>query len=258
MAVSGVTTGLMTAGGAITYALKLIGVLDADSTPSASMMADGVTALNWMLKSMQADGMNVFRQTQEVLPVAAGTQTITLDPLVLDVVEARWSDYQSETDTVWGEFVWGEAAWGDVVVYQTFQRPLARYQYQDYQTLPIKTNEGPVTLYMFDKQVNATFINLFYVPARDGLLRFTAARVIDDVTSVDDNFDLPQEWTECVFYNLADRLTDQYGQSQEDNSTAERVRTRAAGLYEKMKDFDRPNVVSFRPWGRTTRRRGGY
>ena len=65
------TTFTLTTGQMVTRAYRLIGALTPPWQPTADQMNEGIIALNLMLKGMQADGINLFRQTQLSLTVGA-------------------------------------------------------------------------------------------------------------------------------------------------------------------------------------------
>ncbi len=200
-------------------------------------MTQGLIALNAMLKGFQADGINLFRQTQleitvgamQGLPSTIGTP-ITISPLVLGIEECR------------------------VVIQPSpnlYERPLAIYSYIDYMNLPNKqsnTSSGPSVI-TFDKQVNQSLFYIWPLATNGCVLHGTFARTVNDVTQASDPVDYPDEWTEGGIYSLADRLMDDSGMAAADPATAARIQQHAAIFYQKLLNFDRPSSVFVRPWG---------
>jgi hypothetical protein len=229
------TTYSLNAGQFITRSMRILGVLPSGGVPTADELQQGIIALNLMLKGMQADGINLYRQTQLSIAVGANQgvpgNPVTVSPLILGLEEARW-----------------------VVTPQPnlYERPMMVYSYIDYQTLPNKFNgntSGPSVI-MFDRQEHASNLYLYPPPTLGGTVNMTVARSVLDVTQASDTVDVPVEWQEAIMYNLADRLMDDQGVASADPATAERISTHAQGLYQKMLDYDRPSSLWMRPAGR--------
>ena len=221
MATSGVITSAFTARDIITRAMRLLGVIAMGEVPSSSELSHGVDALNWMLKSWQADGCNLWREYQDSQTLVSGTAEYTLAPRVVDVLEARYVNADGS------------------------ERPLARWEWGEYVQLPNKTTSGVPVAFTLLKERDAIKMKLWPIPNAAQSVSYTAARVIEDVTSANENLDVPQSWTEAVIYNLADRLIDVFGTATMDQITIARVQARAADLYAQMRDFDRPASVFF-------------
>jgi len=223
MATSGTINETFTARDVITKAMKLITVLGGGETPNADDASDGLDQLQWMLKSWQADGCNLWREEEETIVFPAATETVTLDPRVLDVQEAR------------------------VEIDPTFQRILARWERGEYITLPNKMAPGQPTIFYFRRKRDTVTMTLWPVPTIETNIFCTTARVIEDVTDLDQTLDVPQEWSETVTYNLAARLLDSFGITETRPVLAASIASKAASLYDKLSGFDRPSAVFLQP-----------
>lgn len=224
------TTWSLTAGEMITRAYRIIGNLTPPWTPSADQMNQGIIALNAMLKGWQADGINLYRQERISLTVPAMTPMITITPTVLGVEQVSWQ-------------VQGPP--------NVYNRPLGYYSYVDYFNLPnpqSNNTSGP-SIYMFDKQVNASNLWFWPLSTNGGTAVATVGRTVNDVNASTDPVDFPTEWTEGAIYNLADRLMDDSGIAAADPATTQRIEQHAAVFYQKLLNFDRPTSVFVRPWG---------
>jgi hypothetical protein len=206
---SGTTTGLATAGDIVRRALELIQVFDPGEEVTPADMATGLKHLNWMLKAMQGDGCNLFRDERITITWPGGTVEGSLSPSVIDVIDVRFQ--QSST----------------------FERQLSRWERGEYNQIPNKAQAGDPLAYTVIKRTGAIRMSVWPVPADDVTLNCDVARVIEDVTAHTQNVDVPQEWTEAVIYNLADRLAPVFGVQSP-------VTDRALALYVMMRDADRP------------------
>lgn len=216
MPTSGDISGTMTARDICRQAMLLIGGPLADGEVSSEDGLTMMTALNFMLKSWQADGCNLWRLTDESLIVPADTATVQLDPRVLDVMEARYVDST------------------------TYQRTLARWEWGEYRALPNKIAVGLPTCFSLNKQRTAIYASFWPVANADILIAYSGARVIDDVNDLNDEVDVPQEWIETVFTCLAAKMIPYFNIDALSPGVAQRVTQRADALYERLLAFDRP------------------
>lgn len=231
MPTSGTIAETFTARTCVLQALQLITVYGANQTPSADDASTGLFHLQWMLKDWQADGCNLWRTEEETFAFAANERTIVMDPRVMDVQELRVLIPQDVTPPS----------------NQTYFRPLARWELGEYKSLPNPYVSGTPTIFYFDRKRSTTELTIWPVPTESTTLYGTVARVIEDVTDLDQNLDVPQEWCSTIVYNLASRLLNPFGITDTRPVLAQSVNARAAVLYEKLSNFDRPSAVFFKP-----------
>lgn len=215
MATSGTISFTMTFREAFTRAMQMAKIVASGETPAPDESESGMATANLMLKSWQTD-CNLWRELSDT--VTASTATTTLDPRVMDVQEARLTE-----------------TWGD--------RPLTRWEWGEYIGLPNKAAAGYPTVFVFRRGRDASTISLWPVPATPVTISFTAARVIEDIDTLDDNLDLPQEWLETFVTNLAVRLAEEYG-----SDIPGTVVQRAQILLNQMRDLDRPASYFMGPY----------
>jgi len=93
-----------------------------------------------------------------------------------------------------------------------FERPIEMQGRTQFMYLPNKTQTGKAVAAFYAPKVNDSF---FYVwPVADSCgdcIRISYVRRIDDFNTTADSPDLPQEWLECITYNLAVRVAAAYG-----------------------------------------------
>lgn len=230
------TTYTLTAGEMATRAYRIIGNLQAPAyTPTADQMNQAIIALNIMLKGMQADGINLYRQTQLQLAIPAGIgyagNPFEITPLVLGMEEVRLQIQPAPN---------------------LYERPLAIYSYIDYMNLPNKlsNNTSGPSVVTLDRQTTQSNLYMWPLATNGCILNGTFGRTVNDVNVSTDAIDAPIEWMEGLTYTLADRLLDDEGTASADPATAQRVAIHAVAFYKKLLDFDRPSSVFVRPWGR--------
>jgi len=114
--------------------------------------------------------------------------------------------------------------------------PLVRLSNQEYFELPSKTNNGLTNHFYY--RPNRDDGTLFLWPRPDdpeNYIRFTYERLLEDMDATTDNVDFPQEWLECIVYQLAVRLAVPFGREQKATALLAPI---AAELLEGLKNWD--------------------
>jgi len=220
MPTSGVITSSMTAGQVMTLAMQELGVIGAGETPQGEEYEAMLPRLNFMLKTWQSRGCNLWRETDGSITITANTASGTLSPRVIDVMAAR-------------------------VVTGVNEIPLQRWETGEYRQIPNKAQSGRPVAYYIDKQRDAVNMYVWPVPTADTTIKLDYARVIEDVLVTTDNLDLPQAWLETAYVCLAARCAALFGATRIDPGTVGEVKQRAAELETELFDMDRPSSVMF-------------
>lgn len=223
MPTSGDISGTLTARDICRMSMLLIGgpLMNGEVTAEDGLLM--MTQLNFMLKSWQSQGCNLWRLSDETVIIPADTPTVTLEPRVLDVMEAR------------------------LVIEPTFQRSLSRWEWGDYRALPNKLSAGAPTCYSLNKQRTEIEFSVWPVPTEDSVIRYSGARVIQDVNDLDDEVDVPQEWIETVWVCLAERMIPYYNVDALSPQVSTRVTQRAGTLLNQLMWFDRAGSTFIKP-----------
>lgn len=194
MATSGSSNYNLTRNDIIQEALELIGVVAGGETAAAADVSTADRSLNMMVKGWQAKGINLWRQTEGSFSVTAATASFTMGTggtvafRPLRITSARLSVDSIET-------------------------PLQEMSRDEYFSIPLKTSSGRPTGYYYDPQLSAGKIYLWPTVATGvtATLKFTYQRSLEDFDAAGDEPDFPQEWLECLAYNLAVRLAPKFG-----------------------------------------------
>jgi hypothetical protein len=229
MATSGSVNYSLTRNDIITEALELIGVLAGGETASAADVVTADRSLNMMVKGWQAKGINLWRQTEGSLSATAGQASFTMGTggdyttaRPLRITSARLSVSSIET-------------------------PLQEMSRQEYFDLPNKTSSGRPTGYYYDPQLTLGKIYLWPTVATGvtATLKFSYQRTVEDFDAAANEPDFPQEWLECLAYNLAARLAPKFG-----TTVGPEVAAIAIASLDDLMGWDRePASVFFQPMG---------
>lgn len=219
MATSGSTDYSLNARQLVAYALKKLRITPLGETMNSDEAAMALEELNVMLKGWQLSGPNLWRQTFGSVTLVASTASYTLSPRPIRVYEARYRNASS------------------------IDLPMGELNRADYVSLPSKSSTGTPTQYFIDYQRAAATMYVWPVPASvtSETIQYTYQRIFEDLDSLNDDIDIPQEYLAVVGYQLADRLQEQFAKEIPGLSQ------RAAYLLAMADAHDRESIVRFEP-----------
>lgn len=220
MPTSGTFAFATTARDLIQKALREIKVLPAGEDATSEELDDAILSLNGMLKSWQTED-SVWREESVTVPISAGDAATTLDSDIRDVVDAR------------------------LAVSATYERPMQVWTRADYNQVPNKLVGGDPLTFYFSRQRGDAILYVWPVPTTDVNVILECIRGIETITNASQNIDVPEDWAEAVWTNLAVRLAGSYGAAAE--LTPELV-NRADALYQRLLDSSRPASYFMGPW----------
>lgn len=206
MATSESTDFTLTARDICTDALRMIGVVAAGREPSGAQAATAMQRLTMLLKTWGTiERLWLIEDASE--PLVQGQAAYEL-PLARRVISVRRRAAGLDT-------------------------PLCSASREDYNNLPTKSAQGFPNTWFFDPQRSTRTLYIWQTPdawnAANTTLEYTYARVIDDVDSLNDEADVPQEWLDALTYGLAKRLGPEFGVAADLNY--QEVKAEADRLY---------------------------
>lgn len=194
----------------IDRALEDIGAIDPEGgvTPTTTERTSALAALNYLVTSWQAHGLQVWCQKYGQYLLANGVNNVTVGPGGT-VNIARPLSIQK---------AWLEDP-------NTVDRPIMIVGRDEYNSLSTKTSTGVPTCIFYDPEYDLPAGNsgasakgriyLWPVPdttiATNYNLLFVYTRPIQDFSVVGDSIDFPQEWYDAIRWNLALSLCPAYG-----------------------------------------------
>jgi len=215
MAVSGSTDFNLDARQIVTQALRIIRVTPGGSEPSANDAADAEVALNLLLKT--------WGTHSHLWIVTAGTLALVANQIEYSVPNARRMISVRRRYTT-----------------SAIDTPMSEMSRQEYDDQPNKETASVPIMWYFNPQRSSRTLYLWPPASAQTVtqysLRYTYYRVIDDIDSLNNDADLPQEWLECLVWNLADRLMEPY------NVNYPGVTARAAALLSQLSGQDQESA----------------
>jgi len=202
----------------ITQALRLIRVCPAGEDPTADDAADGLVALNLMLKTWGTN-RHLWLTTWGSFPLVAD-QRDYLVPAARRVNDVQRRLLVNMIDTPMIE--------------------MARLQYDEQ---PNKFTPSIPVQYYFNPLDDTRTIYLWPPPSAETApqyeIHYTYQRVIENADTLDNTEDLPQEWLQTLVYNLADLLMDYH------DVDYPKITARAAMLLNALSAQDEEQVSVF-------------
>jgi hypothetical protein len=214
-------TWTLTAGQAVEEAARRIVMIGEAQNLSAYQLARGLAHMNALLKLLQTQGPNEWRRTSQSVYLIQGQASYALSPRPDKIRDC----FYVETDT--REVIMG------------------RWNYDDYDLLPTKTQQGRPTVYTVDRQRTATNLVIWPTPdatAAARTIRVSYDRVMEDVATTADIIDVPQEWLDTVVDNVGGRLATDF---RIENASAQEVKARAANSLEALLGHDSEEFITF-------------
>lgn len=221
MAVSGTTSFNIDAREIITQALRIIRVVPSGTEPQADDSADAEVYLNLLLKTWGTHS-HLWIVSEGSLSLVEGQADYSV-PDARRMVSVRRRYNITPLNPI-----------------DTPMTPLSRQEYDD---TPNKLTKSVPVSYYFNPQRSSRTLSVW--PTADAgtatnyVLKYTYYRVIDDITSLNNDADLPQEWLEALTWSLADRLQEMH------NVSYPTVTQRAAALVGQLQSQDQEDTPAF-------------
>lgn len=216
MARSGSTDFSVTAATLVKDALTALGVVDPNVGPNSDQQTQAIRALNFLVKnwmgpgSVVLPGFKVWQRTRATLSLTTkATYTmksggdLNTDPAV-DILGITLVDTDSN------------------------EVPLAPMLMEDWETITNKTDTGDPTRYYYERQWDAGYLYLDFVPSdTTKTLDITYLRPLQDIDSATDELDFPQQYYRVIKWGLANELIPDYGVTGERAGRVERLAAQA-------------------------------
>lgn len=204
MATSGVTTNQLTRNQFIEAALRTLGVLAVDQTPSATEYTNATVKLNALIGEFRVKGLMVWQRTTYTMSLTAtntfniGTGQTLNTPYPIHLLQAMRLDANTST-----------------------RIPMEIIGDANYNLLPSTSSGVPLQI-TYQPKMNMGVIKVWPTPdtysVSNVTILLTYLRPLEYFSASTDTADFPEEWVSAIIYNLAVRLAPEYGVPLEDRS----------------------------------------
>jgi len=229
--------------------LRMIKVIQETDAANATQIRIASQALNMLLKNMQSNGLPLWCYQLITIPMVVGQESYTIGPVGADVTTTR------PLRLFDGSFIRDITNSTPACQNDTPLRLISRLEYLQYGSKA--TQAIPNSIYWqpwIDDSGGTTspstgYGTLFVYTTSSTTQRTIYAnfqRPIYDMTSGDDEFDLPSEWFRCLKYMLAGDLA--YDFPNADRDLAKEIRELGRAFQNELQDWSTETAaVTFQP-----------
>lgn len=221
----------------IKLALKDAGLLQDGDDPTPEQWADGMDRLGDLVNTWQTQGLKLWLNFEQVVPLVAGQVAYTLGPdgSLIDTKPMR---------VIAGYYVYTAGT----------SYPLNPLSWTDYQALPNQTQQGAINGYFVDKQLNNLVVKFWLVPnasiAASGSCSLIIQKQVPHAISLTEEMAFPVEWYLALRWGLADDFA-----TGQPTTIMDRCERKATQYRKMLEDWDVEDVsTTFQP----DSSRGGY
>jgi hypothetical protein len=220
----------------ITLALRKLGVLEIGSSPDAATISNASMSLNLLIKQFSTDGLKLWKISELIIPVTNNQTSYILGGASSTLMYDSLSPTVAITDK-------------PLKVIQGFYRnkqstpyidiPVMVMSKQEYNVLGSKFSTGTANTIFYDPRKLNGVLYVYLTPdsnAQTNLeLHIVAQMPLDDLTTALGVPDFPNEWMNCLMWNLADQLSLEYGVPM---NARQEIANRASTYKTMLSDWD--------------------
>lgn len=192
----------------IAASLRLIGAIAPGETPAAQESTDGLATLNRMLSSWSNEELLIYSRVNETLTLTISDGSYTIGT-------------SGDLNTSRPQRI-DEAAIRDDSVTPSVDYPLRLVSLAEWQSVRVKDVDGVPQSLFSDGAFPLETLYLYPRPNKAFKLVLWSWKPISSISTLDTSISLPPGYEEAMIYNLALRLSPEYGRpvSELVNSTA--------------------------------------
>lgn len=235
----------------ITLALRKLGVLELGETPDSDTIDNATMSLNLLIKQLSTEGLKLWKISELIVPLTISQTSYVLggntSTLMYDSLAPTVAITDKPLKVIQGFY-------RNIQVTPYIDTPVLLVSKQEYNVLGSKFSTGTANTIFYDPRTLNGILYVYLTPDLNAStnieLHLVAQMPLNDISGATEIPDFPNEWMNCLVWNLADQLTLEYGVPM--NSRQEI--TQRAGSYKAMlTDWDvEAASTSFSPDFRST------
>jgi hypothetical protein len=220
----------------ITLALRKLGVLEIGATPDPDTIANASMSLNLLIKMMSTDGLKLWKISELIIPITANQTSYVLggstSTLMYDSLNPTVAITDKPLKAIQG-------------FYRNLQNsppidvPVMLISKQEYNILGSKSSTGVANTLFYDPRKLNGVLYVYLTPnlySQTNLqLHLIAQMPLDDLNSALEVPDFPNEWMNCLVWNLADQMSMEYGVPM---NARQEIALRASAYKTQLTDWD--------------------
>jgi hypothetical protein len=196
----------------ISLALRKLGVLEIGATPDADTVSNAAMSLNLLIKQFSTDGLKLWKVSELIIPLIANQTSYVLggsgSTTMYDSLDPTVPITDKPLKAIQGFY-------RNTQVTPNIDTPVMLVSKQEYNVLGSKFSTGTTNTIFYDARNLNGILYVYLTPDTNAStylqLHLICQMPLNDVTLSTDIPDFPNEWMNCLVWNLADQLALEYG-----------------------------------------------
>ena len=220
----------------IALALRKLGVLELGDTPDSASLANASMSLNLLIKQMSTEGLKLWKNSELVIPMVSGQTTYILG----GATSALMYDTQAPTTAITDRPLKAiQGFYRNIQVTPNIDIPVMLLSKNEYLTLGSKFSTGTANSLFYDVKALNGILYVYLTPDLNSQtnlqIHLVCQMPLNDILLSTDIPDFPNEWMNCLVWNLADQLAIEYGVPM---NYRQEIMQRAAAYKAQLTDWD--------------------
>jgi len=227
----------------VSLALRKLGVLEIGDTPDANSIANASMSLNLLIKQLSTEGLRIWKVSELILPLTASKTSYTLGGSSSDLMYDSLAPTVAITDKPLKVI---QGFYRNIQSTPVIDTPVMIVSKQEYNVLGSKYSTGTANTIFYDSKKLNGLLYVYLTPdtnAQTNLqLHIVAQMPLNDISLATDIPDFPNEWMNCLVWNLADQLSLEYGVPM---NARQEIALRATTYKTQLSDWDIESSSTF-------------
>jgi hypothetical protein len=196
----------------ITSALRKLGVIEPSEVPDSVTITNSAMTLNLMIKQFSTEGLKLWKNSELIIPLVSGKTQYQLG----DSNSVTYYDTQAPTTAITDRPLKAiQGFYRNKSVTPYIDTPCLILSKQEYNVLGSKFSTGVTNSFFYDVKSTYGLLYLYLTPDLSAATNLEFHMVVqlplNDISTSSSIPDFPNEWFNCLVWNLADQLALEYG-----------------------------------------------
>jgi len=227
----------------ITQALRKLGVIELGDTPDATTLTNAAFDLNLLVKHLNSGGLKLWKTSELIVPYQAGVTSYALGTATGITFYDVLNPHVPVTDKPLKVI---QAWYRNTSVTPNIDTPVMLLSKQEYNVLGSKFSTGTSNSIFYDPRSTKGYLYVYLTPdtttATNMEIHLVAQMPIQDPLTGEAAVDFPDEWYNCLVWNLADQLAVEYGVPM---NLRQEIQQRALLYRQELEAFDVEQTSTF-------------
>jgi hypothetical protein len=220
----------------ITLALRKLGVLELGEIPDSDTINNATMSLNLLIKQLSTEGLKLWKISELIVPLTANQTSYILggstSALMYDSLAPTVAITDKPLKVIQGFY-------RSIQVTPYIDTPVLLVSKQEYNVLGSKFSTGTANTVFYDLKSLNGILYVFLTPDINAStnieLHLIAQMPLNDISGATEIPDFPNEWMNCLVWNLADQLSLEYGVPM---NARQEIALRATSYRAMLTDWD--------------------